>query len=223
MMNQISTMSIIGRNKTTSIEKPKVVLCEGLEETVFFPRLFKVMNRIDLFEGIQFLTYDGKNNLPNFTINGLVKLPGFKSIASLGIMMDSDGEPEGVQPSFQSIQNILRTLFYPVPDTPGHLATTGNLKTISWIFPDNQSRGEFEDVCVKALSTHPMFPCLESLRKCIGTKGCVIPRSAKAPLYTILAWHEPCGRRLGELGDNFLSTWDLSAFQNIIGDFFDQL
>ena len=222
-MQQPTVEPLIGRNKATSIEKPVVVLCEGLEETLFFPRLFRATNRTNLSQKIQFLTYDGKNNLPRFVANGLIKLPGFKSITSLGVMMDADGEPEGVQPSFQSIQNVLRTIFYPVPDTPGQLATTGNLRTIIWILPDNQSRGEFEDICLRALTAHPVFPCLEAFKECLQCKGCTIPRSAKAPLYTILAWDEPCGRRLGEISNDFICSWDLSAFDNVINSFFAQL
>lgn len=174
-MQQPTLETLIGRNKTTSIEKPAVVLCEGLEETIFFPRLFKATNRNDLSQRIQFLTYDGKNNLSHFVAKGLPKLPGFKSISSLGVMMDADGEPEGVQPSFQSIQNVLRTLFYPIPDYPGQPATTGNLRTVIWILPDNQSGGEFEDICIRALTTHPAFSCLEAFKECLQANPAPFP------------------------------------------------
>ena len=133
-MQQLPIEPIIGHNKITSIEKSKVVLCEGLEETLFFPRLFKAAKRLDLLENIQFLTYDGKNKLAYFVTNGLEKLPGFNSITSLGIMMDANGEPEGVQPSFQSIQNVFRSISFPTPNNPGQVATDKNLKSITWIF-----------------------------------------------------------------------------------------
>ena len=137
--------------------------------------------------------------------------------------MDADGEPQGVKPSFDSIKYALRSTLFPIPKKSGFVATNNNLKSIVWILPDNQSAGEFENICVNAISNHPLYGCIEPLRQCIETKGCVIPRSAKAPLYTILAWNEPCGRRLGELSDDFIYSWDLSAFDNVINNFFAQL
>ncbi len=137
--------------------------------------------------------------------------------------MDASGEPEGVLPSFKSVQNALRPLPFPIPRSPGQGSILNSQKSIVWILPDNHSSGELEDVCIEALRTHPMFSCIEPFKTCIQDKGCTIPRSAKAPLYTILAWNEPCGRRLGELGDDFIGSWDLSAFDNVINDFFAQL
>ncbi len=222
-MQEFPIEPIIGRNRATSIEKSKVVLCEGREETLFFPRLFKAAKRVDLLENIQFLTYDGKNNLARFVTTGLGKLPGFNSVTSLGVMMDANGQPEGVQPSFESIVNVFRSISFPIPNNPGQVATDNNLKSITWILPNNQSPGEFEDICMQALAIHPLFPCLEPFGQCAQSKGCIIPRSAKAPLYTILAWNEPCGRRLGELSDDFICSWDLSAFDTLTRDFFGQL
>lgn len=185
--------------------------------------LFVAANRLDLLHSIQLLTYDGKNNLSRFITNGLIKMPGYDLITSLGIMMDADGDPEGVLPSFKSVQKALKSIQFPIPGEPGQVSISNNLASIVWILPDNQSSGEFEDVCIKALRTHPIFSCLEPFKTCVQAKGCTIPRSAKAPLYTILAWNEPCGRRLGELGDDFIRSWDLSAFDNVINDFFAQL
>jgi hypothetical protein len=223
MQQQLPLLPILGYNKRISIEKSKVVLCEGLEETLFFPRMFAAVNRLDLVNNIQLLTYDGKTKLSSFITNGLIKMPGYDLITSLGIMMDADGEPEGVQPSFESIKNSMGLLPFPIPNNPGEVALNNNLKSTIWILPDNRSRGEFEDVCINALTNHPMFQCLEPLKQCIQTKGCAIPRSAKAPLYTILAWKEPCGRRLGEIGNDFIRSWDLSAFNDLIDNFFGRL
>lgn len=213
----------LGHNKRRIIDKSKVVLCEGLEETLFFPRMLLAAGRQDLLNSIQFLTYDGKTKLSNFIAKGLTKMPGYDSITSLGIMMDADGDPEGIQPSFDSIINAMGSLPFPKPNTPGQVVVNNILKTIVWILPDNRSRGEFEDVCINAVANQSMFPCIESFKQCIQSKGCTIPRSAKAPLYTILAWNEPCGRRLGEIDDNFICSWDLSAFDNLVNNFFNQL
>ena len=137
--------------------------------------------------------------------------------------MDADDEPEGVQPSFNSIRSAMRSLHFPIADNPGEIAVDDNLRSVIWILPDNISRGEFEDVCINALKDHPIFSCLEPLKECLQSNGCIIPRSAKAPLYTILAWNEPCGRRLGEISDDFISSWNLSFFDNVINGFFDLL
>jgi hypothetical protein len=221
------TMSLIEPSvqtgQPTSIQKLKVVLCEGIEETRFLPRLFIAVGKPELNENIQFLPYNGKAKLGNFITNGLVKMPGYDSITSLGIMMDAYGDPEGVKPSFNSVKYAMRLIEFPIPKKPGVLATQGNLKSIAWILPDNLSGGEFEDICVNAVANQPMYSCIAPLRKCIEKKGCAIPRSAKAPLYTILAWNEPCGRRLGEISNDFIRSWDLSAFDNVINNFFSQL
>lgn len=223
MMQQRLFLPEVGHNKRSTIERSKVVLCEGLEETLFFPRMLRAANRHDLLNSIQLLTYDGKTKLSNFIANGLLKMPGYDSITSLGIMMDADGEPEGFEPSFESIKYAMRSLPFPIPNNPGEVAVNINLKSIIWILPDNHSRGEFEDVCMNAVTNHPVFPCLEQFKRCIQSNGCTIPRSAKAPLYTILAWNEPCGRRLGEVSNEFISSWDLSAFDKLINDFFAKL
>lgn len=223
MQEQLPILPILGTNKRKTIEKSKVVLCEGLEETLFFPRMFTAANRLDLFHSIQLLTYDGKSKLSSFITNGLTKMPGYDSITSLGIMMDADGEPEGVMPSFDSIRNSMSLLPFPIPNNLGEVTINNNLKSIVWILPDNRSRGEFEDICINALTNHLIFPCLEPLKQCIQSKGCTIPRSAKAPLYTILAWNEPCGRRLGEISNDFICSWNLSAFNDLIDNFFNKL
>lgn len=210
-------------SKKTTIEKPKLVLCEGYEETVFLPRILKLTGRLDLYQSIQFMAFNGKSKLEKFLTKGLVQLPGYSKLTSLGIMIDSNGQPEGFPASLQKVQGALGSIGWPVPQGAAQTSEQGNLRSIIWVLPDNESLGEFEDLCMKALAQHPLLPCIDIFLRCAQSKAHPLPSSAKAPLYTVLAWTKPCGRRLGELDDAILCDWQLQAFQPLIDTFLSRL
>jgi len=206
------------------IQRQKLVIGEGIEEERFFPKLLKFygrgINRPNLGDSLQFLNCGGKNRLKGF-LSALVRQADFNGVNSIGIVVDADDD---LRANFQSVIGALESLSLPTPSAPGQPQTLGNLQVVIWVLPDNASQGELEDLCLEALKNHPLIPCVDSLISCATS---ILPdqtsSSSKAKVYSWLACWEPPGRRLGELRDEQLNTWDLSVFQRLVNGFFLRL
>jgi len=223
--------------KMLAINKTKLVVGEGKEEVSFFPKLLKnyasLFGERDLSQDFEFIDCGGKSKLETFLVRDLPIIPGWTKVTSLGIIIDADTPPKGFAPSFDKAQNAIKLMnnaltqmnypIFPVPKKAARTELLDGRKTAIWIMPDNQSQGELEDLCLKALEQHALRPCICQMANCARSTNTVVPTSAKASLYTLLAWIEPPGKRLGELDNSFVRTWDLRVFQPILQSFFYQL
>lgn len=220
MMND--EQSLCAKDRRCEFEKPKIVVTEGLEEERFFPRLLSIRNKSPLSDGIQFVNCGGKSNLENF-LKGASDFTGFSQVKSIGIILDADSQPQGVQPTFEKAQNALRSIQFPVPTQMGKPEVTTGKRAIIWVMPNNQDDGELEDLCLAALTNHALIPCVQQIEECVGRIAKSPSKSAKSRLYTLLAWLDRPGRRLAELSDSEIQSWDLKVFESLITTFFSQL
>jgi len=214
--------SLCTKDRRRELNKPKIVVCEGIEEERFFPRLLKHCNALTLSQDLLFLNCGGKSNLESYLKN-ITGFTGYPQVTSIGIVIDSQGNPEGIQPSFQKAQNALRLIDFAVPSEMGKPIDSNGKRAIIWIMPDNQSIGELEDLCLKALEHHSLIDCAQQVENCIKERQQMASKVAKSRLYTILAWQDPPGRRLAELTDSEILGWDLQVFDPLVTSFFSQL
>jgi hypothetical protein len=210
------------KDKRIEFEKPKIVVSEGIEEERFFPRLLRICNKPSLSETIQFVNCKGKSKLENF-LKGARDFTGFNQITSIGIVLDANGQPQGIQSSLQKAQNALSLIQFPVPAQLGMPEASSGKRAIIWIMPNNQDAGELEDLCLEALSKHILMPCVDQTESCVNGLTQRPTKSAKSRLYTLLAWLDRPGRGLAELSDNEIQSWDLKVFEPLINTFFSQL
>ena len=200
--------------------QPKIVISEGKEEQRLFPRLLKIAGKVALGSELQFLQCGGKGNLENFLKN-LRGLTGFSQVKSIGIVLDSNGQPEGFQPSLEKAQNALRLIQFPDPQGAGIPKESNGKRSLIWILPNNHDLGELEDLCLEALAQHELMPCVDKTEECVlhlSQKQKM--KSAKPRLYTLLGWLDPPRRGLAELSNTDMSSWDLPVFDPIIDSFF---
>jgi hypothetical protein len=220
------------RTRNIALTKTKLVVCEGREETRFFPKLLEIyalsVGSPDISKDLQFIACEGKSNLEFCLEKELPVLPGWPNVTSLGIILDADSERtgSGFAPTLEKIKNAIGRIgfpTYPVPQGAGSAVSSNGLKTIIWVMPDNHSEGMLEDLCLRALDDHILVPCINAVEACASeAKGPAI-RPGKARLYTLLAWLEPPGRRLGELDNSFVGSWKMASFQSVLTSFFYQL
>lgn len=199
------------KERNREIERPKIVVCEGLEEERFLPRLLENCNALRLSQDLQFFNCEGKTKLKSFLLS-FTSFTGFYQVTSIGIVIDANREPKGVEPSFKKAQNALKSIKFPIPSSLGQPVESDGKKAGIWIMPDNQSNGELEDLCLEAAKQHSLMPCVKQLEDCILKTGWPPSKSAKSPLYTLLAWLDPPGRRLAELDDSDILCLNLEVF-----------
>lgn len=164
-----------------TLHEPKQVLVEGLDDFAFFLALVNKMNVHDL----QIQVYDGKSKLLRF-LNTLTKLSGFNEIVrSIAIVRDADMNP---QDTFYSVQNALKKVHLPVPESP-QTPVDDNKRVTVLILPDAKSPGELETLLLRAVADDPVMPCIGEYFACMKRQKILVPDTMmeKAQLYTFLA------------------------------------
>ena len=214
--------SICAKDRRYEFEKPRVVVCEGIEEERFFPRLLSIRNESTLSEVIQFVNCGGKSNLESF-LKSASGFTGFSQVNSIGIVLDADSQPGGAQPTFKKAQNAFRTIRFPVPTQLGKPEVVNGKMANIWVMPNNQDDGELEDLCLAALANHDLMACVQQIEECVGRITRLPSKSAKSRLYTLLAWLDPPGKRLAEVDKSFIQSWNLDIFKPMIESFFSKL
>lgn len=204
------------------LNKRKLVVVEGKEETLFLPLLLNTCNKSDLCADIHFLPCEGKDKLDAF-LKSITKYSGFSLVRSIGIILDANGEPGGIQSSLDKAKNALNSINFPVPTNAGVPATFNDKKSIIWIMPNNNDNGELENLCLNSLNKKDIMPCIQQMHTCVNKIRPKQNISSKSLVYTYLAWLEPPGKRLGEINKGEIKSWNLTVFDPLISDFFSQL
>ena len=187
-----------------SIEKPVVVVVEGIDDRHLFDHL---CDKWDMHD-IQFISLNTEPGYDN--VSAVVKLAGFdEKVRAFGITRDAD---DNFQSAKDSIENLLRRLSL-------------NIKTDFFIFPDNTNTGMLETLLMQASSTDTnRSDCISAFIRCLESKTIVIPnnRKDKAKIYAYLsAFYEP-GKRIGEAAH--AGYWDdNSLIFNQVKRFFQNL
>lgn len=105
-------------------------------------------------------------------------------MVSLGIVRDADKDHNS---AFQSICSGLQQVKLNIPSKP-LVTAEGEPKVTVYIFPDCQSPGMLETLCLKSVEDDPVFPCIEEYFTCIQNHSEVMPKNLpKAKLGVFLA------------------------------------
>ncbi len=196
------------RPKSISINQPKQVLVEGLDDERLFGAFLKHLGVTD----VQIHQYSGKENLGNF-LKAYVRTPGFEVCSAIGIVRDADLDNNS---AFQSIRTCLGNAGLAQPSEPLRQAPGPPSVTIL-VLPHGSNQGALEDVCLDAVSKDPATPCVEKYFMCLRHQKLLpVPQShSKAKAYAFLSSRERPGLRIGEAAEAGYWPLDHAAFSVI--------
>ena len=196
------------------IVKPKLLIGEGREELRFFRALLKQLE----LRNVQVFEYGGKNKLSSY-LNTLPALPGYSSLASLGVTRDADDSAEN---AFRSIQDALRNAGLDAPESIEGAA--GNKPQVrAFVLPDNESPGMLEDLCLRSVQNDRGMKCVDDFMKCVVDHAKREPSpDAKARVHAWLASQDRPDLQLGVAAESGIWPLGGEAFTRI-GDFLRSL
>ena len=189
------------------IEKPKLLLVEGIDEVRLFGALAKDIG----VEGVQIRAYQGKNNLRRF-LGVLPQVPGYSDLESIAVARDAD---ESGDSAAQSVRDALAAANFPVPNSPLESAVDGRIAVRYLIIPPNGESGALEDVCLASVAEDPAMACVDGYFDCIEQSALDGPRTArmsKAKVHAFLSSRENPALRLGEAAERGVWRFDAPSF-----------
>ena len=200
------------RQQTIEINRPRLLLVEGVDDEIFFQRIIERRK----IEGIQVIPFYGKDKFGNFLTNVLV--PGMKSsdgVKAIGVTRDADKD---YTRAFQSVGDSLRIAGLPVPSGPlifaGGTFEDATIQIAAYIMPNNCSEGELETLCLEAVRQAPTMPCVDSLFECLASINHVPAKEDKARLGAFLSTEkEDPNLRIGQAIMTGVIPWDSPAFE----------
>ena len=147
--------------KPMEIKCPKLLLVEGKSLGLF---LLALLEKINLAEEIQVCNFGSKNHLSS-GLRTLTKIiPNFHIVKSLGIVRDAEENPADA--AFASVCGALKRANLSVPR---HLNEVSNGRPTVTVFvvPDCENPGMIETLCLEALHSEPVIPCVEQFFDCV--------------------------------------------------------
>lgn len=189
------------------IVEEKLLLVEGDDDKAFFHALTSHLQ----VTGLQIMKTRGKTAYPK-KLKGVVGTTGFSKVISLGIVRDADDDPAA---TLQSIQTALEAAALPTP--PRSLVSKGNhLKVTFMILPDDQTPGELEHLCLRAVGNDPATHCVELYFGCLEERGAAPSRKpAKAKVQAFLASRPHPGKLVGQAAQAGYWPWHSNAFDQL--------
>lgn len=184
-------------NGLISITRSKLLLGEGKEELRLFQAKIK---HLGLDQEIQVLEYGGLAKLGPF-LKTLRATHGFAQVQALGVTRDADANAQDAE---QSVAALIANAGFPA-----------TLTTRIFVLPGAGRNGALEDLCLEAICTHPVWPCVDELIACRSRTLGPWPDSAALAKAKIQAWLSTQSKpslRLGEAAENGLLPFDAAAF-----------
>jgi hypothetical protein len=186
------------------IGRPRLLIGEGQDEVFFFQAFLAHLGRND----VQVEQFRGKTNLSPF-IHWLKNRAGYPTLLTLAVTRDAD---VSVASAFQSISTALSNHGLAVPPAPGQFAA-GAPRVGVFVVPDNAAPGMLEDLCLSAVQTDPVMPCVNDYFQCVQNQANRLPNPmAKARVHAWLSSHLEPDLRLGEAAKKNIWPWASPAF-----------
>jgi hypothetical protein len=201
------------------VEKQKLLIVEGKDEVALFHALLGYLQRDD----VQVMDVGGKTKIRVY-LAGLVLDPLFPSVDALAVVRDADHPMASAAPGASAASDAWKSACaaieharLPVPARHGVLSL-GRPRTAIYIFPDGESDGMLEDLCLKAFTSDVAYPCMERYFECLASAGVELRREvrAKARLHAFLASRKDPDVRLGEAARKGYLPCDAPAFSPLI-------
>ena len=202
--------------KKIEVISPYLLIVEGKDEELFFEALMKNLGLTD----IQILPIGGKTKLKENLRHLVNKVPDFDMVTSLGIVRDADDDPKA---AFQSVSDALKKVKLPVPVSPLIPSIGPNPRNLKYhikvnvfIMPDENSLGDLEELCLRAVKTDPAMKCVVQYFYCLQHQGLSLPKQmSKAKVHVFLASRAEPDKRLGEAAKAGYWPWNHNAFEKI--------
>ena len=150
-----------GPEKPVEITHQKLLLVEGSAMVSFFIAL---LEEINLADEVQVWDFGGKNQLPSSLRTLTTFAPNFHIVNSLGIVRDAEENPADA--AFASVCGALEKANLSVPR---HLNEVSNGRPTVTVFvvPDCEKPGMIETLCLEALHSEPVMPCVKQFFDCV--------------------------------------------------------
>lgn len=166
-----------------ALTQPILILVEGIDDLYFLKAFcdYKKLSNIGI------LNYQGKEKLPR-TLSTLHVHPGYDQLSVIGITRDAD-DKIGAE-VFKDVCEILENANYAEPSSFGKFTDGGisSPKVGVFVMPDENEKGELEDVLFKTISDDDYIKnCVSQYIKCVKNSGIELKKIAKARLYAWLA------------------------------------
>jgi len=188
------------------IVQPKVIVVEGPDDRRFLRALFR---HLGLETGLQIIEAHGKDKLGPL-LRTLPLASGFAQVETLAVFRDADDDPHA---AFQSLCNSLRHAGLGAPFRPA-LVVPGKPSVGIFVWPDCNTAGTLETLCLTAISGEPVMDCVEEYIHCVQKTQGTLPQPAdKARLHAFLASCNKPGLRLGEAAEAGYLPWNSSIFE----------
>lgn len=140
------------------ITEAKQLLVEGNDQRNFFEGF---LTYIDC-PGVTVQNFGGVKELHGF-LRGLVRMQGFRSVKSIGIVRDAETDAGG---AFQSVQAALNAAELPVPAHPGQ-QSGGRPRVSVHILPDADNPGMLETLLNRSFVDDPVNGCIDKFFQCV--------------------------------------------------------
>ena len=193
------------------VQSDSLLLVEGIDDARFMDAFLKSMNK----SNIQIAQVGGKPNFGPFLSSTLANARNLSLLNKLAIIRDADNNP---QAAFQSLCALLTRANFHAPSQPW-VALPGRLSVSVAILPDENSAGNLEDLCLRALEeNYEDMKALQCVDKYLFCRNhAIVPKSqrSKARLHSYLAVADEPGCRLGEAADAQVWDWGSPALQSL--------
>ena len=151
------------------IEKPRLLAVEGRQDNRFLSALLQYLG---IEANFDIRSLEGVSNFNNI-IRTFPSVSGFAQVESLGVIRDAD---QNAQSAFQSVCSALRNAQLSVPEQP--LSIVGEKPRVSvFIWPDCQSTGTLETLCLSSVHDDPAMDCVEQYFECLTRRLETIPKT----------------------------------------------
>lgn len=198
----------MGPEPPTTIDKPKVIVAEGVDADRF---LHWACQAYDV-QDARVYNFGGVTDLRSY-LRLLRKTPGFDQLQTLVVARDAERSGSA---AFESAANALHANGFPVPRKAFSFAR-GNPRTAVIIFPGHHKTGRqpselaagaLEDLCLKTVADDPLMECVDDYIECAREHGEPLRPERKARLHAFLAAKGSyAGLKLGEA--TRAGAWDL--------------
>jgi hypothetical protein len=160
---------------------------------------------------IQIIPMEGSGKLRD-KMKSLMDTPGFKNVASLGIVRDADSKPNS---TFQSVCDSLRYVGFSSPTRC--LESVGiDPKVAVMLMPGNNAPGMLEDLCLESVRSNQAFPCIERYFNCLRSQGLTVSAEiSKAKVHVFLASRKRPDLRLGVAAANGYWPFNSKVFDEL--------
>ena len=186
----------------------KVLLVEGRDVFEFFKALLR---HLSLLTEIEIRNFGGVNQLPTY-LRTLTVTPGYSEVTSLAIIRDAEMD---LDTAFKFVGSSLRQAGLSVPQQPGG-QVIGQPKISIFLLPDCLNPGMLETLCLQAISSDPVMPCVEQYFQCVQAQtGLELNNPSKAHLHTFLSSKPEPGLLLGQAAHRGYFPWDSPVFDRL--------